>query len=414
MTSVWANRDFRLVLGGGFVNEVGDWLLAVALPVFVFTETGSGRDTAAIFVIELAIGVLLGPYGGTLADRWDLRRTIVATNVLHAVSLLPLLAVSRTRLWPAFVVLAIQTVLRQLNDPASFALVPRVVSPDQLVQANAAQSTGSSLARLIGSPLGGIAVAVGGLSTVVAADAITFGAVAVATAFVRTPTPSLTDLADGRADRGPGFAAGIRELRRQPGLGGYVAVQALAQLTFAMFPVLFIVFVVTELRGGGSEIGIIRGMAAFGGIAASLLVARRASRFAPTTLMAVGYLGFGVIGALFVNAPSVTRALWVYLVLFALTGLPNVTSQIGATSTAQTIGPPDVLGRLSGLLSATGAVGAAIGSIGVGLLIDRVHVRTLFNVQATLYAACGIFTYVAVIRPRSHLMPDLATADPTA
>ena len=255
---MWANRDFRLVLAGGFVNEVGDWLLAVALPVFVFTETGSGRDTAAIFVIELAIGVLLGPYGGTLADRWDLRRTIVATNVLHAVSLLPLLTVTRTRLWPAFVVLAIQTVLRQLNDPASFALVPRVVSPEQLVPANAAQSTSSSLARLIGSPLGGIAVAVGGLWSVVVADAITFGAVAVATAFVRTPTPSLIDRSDRRSERGPGFVAGVRELRRQPGLGGYVAVQTLAQLTFAMFPVLFIVFVVTELRGGGSEIGIIR------------------------------------------------------------------------------------------------------------------------------------------------------------
>ena len=410
---MWANRDFRLVLAGGFVNEVGDWLLAVALPVFVFTETGSGRDTAAIFVIELVIGVLLGPYGGTLADRWDLRRTIVATNVLHAVSLLPLLAVTRTRLWPAFVVLAIQTVLRQLNDPASFALVPRVVAPDQLVQANAAQSTGSSLARLIGSPLGGIAVAVGGLSTVVAADAITFGAVAVAIAFVRTRTPSLTDRSDGGAERGPGFAAGLRDLRRQPGLGGYVAVQALAQLTFAMFPVLFIVFVVTELHGRGAEIGIIRGMAAFGGIVASLLVARRASRFAPTTLMAAGYLGFGVIGALFVNAPSVTRALWLYLVLFALTGLPNMTSQIGATSAAQTICPPDVLGRLSGLLSATGAVGAAVGSIGVGLLVDHVAVRTLFNVQATLYATCGVLTYVAVIRPRGHLARDVATADPT-
>ncbi len=410
MGSVWANRDFRLVLVGSFVNEVGDWLLAVALPVFVFTETRSGRDTATIFVIELVVGVLLGPYGGTLADRWDLRRTIVATNLLHAVSLLPLLAVTRQRLWPAFVVLGIQTVLRQLNDPASFALVPRVVTPDELVQANAAQSTGSSLARLIGSPLGGLSVAFGGLGAVVAIDAVTFAAVAAATAFVRTPTPSLLDPGQ-RGERGPGFAAGVRELRRQPGVGGYVAVQALAQLTFAMFPVLFIVFVVNELHGGGTQVGLIRGMAAFGGITASLLVARRAARFAPTTLMAVGYLGFGVIGALFVNAPSVTRALWVYLVLFAITGLPNVMSQIGATSTAQTMCPPEVLGRLSGLLSATGTLGAAIGSIGVALLIDHVAVRTLFNAQAALYAACGIATYAAVIRPRTRSAHNHPAAD---
>lgn len=383
----------------------------MALPVFVFTETHSGRDTAAVFVIELVIGIALGPYGGSLADRWDLRRTIVATNALQAVTLLPLLAVNRHRLWPAFVVIAVQTILKQANDPASFALVPRVVSPSQLVQANAVNSTSSSLARLVGSPLGGIAVAFGGLATVVVVDAVTFAAVAVATSFVRTPTASLTGRADS-GDKSSGIAAGAREIRRRPGLVGLVAVQTLAQLSFAMFPVLFIVFVVDELGGGGTQVGVIRGMAAFGGILASVLAARRAKRTSPTTLMAWGYVGLGVVAAIFVNAPVVTRALWVYLVLFALSGFPNVASQIGATSTAQQICPSETLGRLSGIMSATGALGAAIGAVGVGLLIDHVRLRTLFNAQAALYAVCGIATYFAVIRPRRHLR-DLSDAPPS-
>ena len=122
--SLWKNRDFRLVLGGGLINNIGDWLLTLALPVFVFTESGSGRNAAAVFLVELIVGVFLGPYGGSLADRWDLRRTIIATNLLQAVTLLPLLAVHRDRLWPAFVVAALQAVLQQVNDPASFALVP--------------------------------------------------------------------------------------------------------------------------------------------------------------------------------------------------------------------------------------------------------------------------------------------------
>ena len=82
--SLWRNRDFLLVLGGGFVNNVGDWLLAVALPAFVYIETGSGRATATIVVTELVMGIVFGPYGGSLADRWDLRRTIIATNVAQA------------------------------------------------------------------------------------------------------------------------------------------------------------------------------------------------------------------------------------------------------------------------------------------------------------------------------------------
>jgi hypothetical protein len=84
----------------------------------------------------------------------------------------PLLAVTSDRIQPAFVVAGVQGLLQQVNDPASFALVPRIVATDHLVQANAANTAGSSIARLVGSPLGGIAVAFGGLETVVVVDAI--------------------------------------------------------------------------------------------------------------------------------------------------------------------------------------------------------------------------------------------------
>ena len=400
--SIWQNRDFRLVLGGELINNIGDWVLAVALPIFVFTESGSGRNAAAVLLVELIVGVFLGPYGGSLADRWDLRRTIIATNVLQAATLLPLLFVTRDRLWPAFAVAAAQALLQQVNDPASFALVPRMVTPNQLVQANAANSTASSIARLVGAPLGGIAIGLGGLTTVVAVDSVSFVAVAIATAFVRTPTPSLTggatsDEADD-VDRRASVAAGWKEIHGRPALTGYILVQALARVAFAMFPVLFIKFVAAELHGGGAEMGIIRGCAAFGGFAASILVLRFTKRIRPEALMMWGFLSFAVVAALFINAPFVTRAIWVYLVLFALSGLPNATSQIGTTATAQHLCPAQVLGRLSGIASATAAIGAAIGTIAAGLLVDHISIIPLFNAQAMCYLLCGIATYLLIVR----------------
>ncbi|HSB88089.1 MAG TPA: MFS transporter [Ilumatobacteraceae bacterium] len=415
--SLWRNRDFRLVLGGGLVNNIGDWLLILALPIFVFTESGSGRNAAAVFLVELIVGVFLGPYGGSLADRWDLRRTIIATNLLQAVTLLPLLAVQRDRLWPAFVVAAAQAVLQQVNDPASFALVPRVVSDAQLVQANAANSTASSLARLVGAPLGGIAVGLGGLTTVVVIDVASFVAVAVATTFVRTPTSSLLAGAPAGEDRSSTVMAGVREIRGRPALVGFLVVQALARVAFAMFPVLFIKFVVVELQGGGAAIGVIRGCAAFGGFAASLLVIRVAKRTHPETLMMWGYLSFALVAALFINAPLVTRAIWLYLVLFALSGLPNATSQIGTSATAQHLCPPEVLGRLSGVASATGAIGAAIGTVGVGLLVDHIRIIPLFNVQAVVYLLCGVATYALIARrapAAAAVPPDIPMQEPTS
>ena len=406
--SLWRNRDFLLVLGGGFVNNVGDWLLAVALPSFVYIETGSGRATATIVVTELVIGIVFGPYGGSLADRWDLRRTIIATNVAQAAAMLPLLAVTHDRIWPAFLVAAIQGLLAQVNNPASFAIVTRIVPAEQLVTANSANSAAQSIARLIGSPLGGIAVALGGLGTVVAVDAMTFLTVAAATTFVRTPTASLTT-GDGGADSDrTSVRAGVREVRRHAGLTGYLGAETLASLTFAMFPVLFIAFVVDVLNGNEATVGIIRGMAAFGGIAAAVIVGRMGNRANPTYLMMWGYIGLGAVALIFVNITAVTTALWVFLLLFALSGLPNMTSQVGATTTAQRLCPPAALGRFQGLLSASTSAGAIVGAIGVGLLVDYIDVKTLLNAQGILYMVCGVVTYLGVIRRLSPLTPTTA------
>ena len=144
--------------------------------------------TAALFLIELAVSVVFGPIAGSLIDRWDLRRTLVATNLLQAVALLPLLAVSPDRIWPAFLVAAIQSALTRINNPAKVALLPQLVGRDQLIAANAANAASESLSRLVGSPLGGIVVELFGLGGVVLADGISFVAVAGATWFVRTDT----------------------------------------------------------------------------------------------------------------------------------------------------------------------------------------------------------------------------------
>ena len=399
--SVWSNRDFRLVLVGGFVNNAGDWLLAVALPAYVYVATGSGRSTAAIVVIELLVAIAWGPYGGSLVDRWDLRRTVIVTNVLQAMCLAPLLAVSVDRIWPAFIVAVLQGLLREMNDPASFALVPRIVPPEQLTAANAANAAAGSLARLVGSPIGGLAVAAGGLSLVVIVDGATFLAVACATWLVRTPTPSLNHDDVGTDDEPVSVRSGWNQIAQHPRLVGYLAVQTLASWTFAMFPVLFIAFVIDVLRGNEATVGLIRGMAAFGGLTASYLVGRRAKNVDPTLLMMWGYSGLGLVAFVFVNISTLTTALWLFFILFALSGLPNMTSQVGAMGAVQRLCPPELLGRFQGIESATGAAGAIGGSVLVGVLIDHVGVKVLLNTQAALYVLCGLTTLTLVIRRAS-------------
>ena len=66
---------FRRLWVGGLVNDVGDWALLIALPVFVFNLTGSALTTSTVFVVELIAGLIAGQVAGVLVDRWDRRRS---------------------------------------------------------------------------------------------------------------------------------------------------------------------------------------------------------------------------------------------------------------------------------------------------------------------------------------------------
>jgi predicted MFS family arabinose efflux permease len=409
VSSPWRNRDLALVLVGGTVNNIGDWMLAVALPVYVYVETRSGLATAAIFLVELVIGVGLGPIGGSLADRWNLRATLVVTNALQVVALLPLLAVTPSRLWPAFVVAALQTLIQQVNDPASFALVPRLVTDEQLVQVNAALSSGGSLARLIGAPLGGIAVATGGLGAVVVADAATFAIGGVSAWLIRSAAVRRSAVQlDGPDETDASVRSGLRLVRASSQLRAMLGVQAVVHVAFGAFNVVFVAFVAEYLDGGGTEVGVIRGSAAFGGIISGLLIARFAQRWDAPLVMVTGYALFFVVGLTFVNAPAFTTTLWIYVVLFGLSGFPNVTSQVGTSATLQQLAPREALGRLSGLSGAVAALGSGIGALGTGALLEVTTARILFNAQTSCMAVCAVIGYLGVLRPRRRAIAAAA------
>lgn len=166
------------------------------------------------------------------------------------------------------------------------------------------------------------------------------------------------------------------------------------------FNVVFIAFVADYLGGGGTEVGVIRGSAAFGGIVSGLIIARFAGCWDAPLVMVVGYALFFVVGLGFVNAPTFTTTLWIYVVLFGLTGFPNITSQVGTSATLQQLAPRDALGRLAGLAGAVAALGSGIGSIGSGALLELTTARVVFNAQTSCMAVCAVIGYVGVLRPR--------------
>jgi len=410
------NRNFALLWSGGLISDLGDWMLLIALPVYVFQLTGSAFITSTVFVAELVPALIVGQVAGVYVDRWDRRRILVIAGLVQAALLLPLLAATTVdRLWIIYLVAAVQSCLARLCGPAKAALVPALVPADQLAAANSMNAVSDNLARLIGSPVGGLAIQMLGLVGVVIVDAATYLVSAALTAGVRSPRQPAPAPAPAAAPSRPAatlvgdWLDGIRTIRRTRPLPAVLFIGALSQLAQGIFVVLFVVFVLQELHGTGGDVGLIRGMQAIGGVVGGLAIGALSRRISPRALIGWGFIVFGLISLATWNAPTLTTAIGVYVGLFMVVGVPGVATMTGLMTTVQSVTPRTHLGRVFAAFEAAAGGLQAIGVLLAGALADRLGVVTILNVQGAIYVLCGLLALVALrARPERSERRELA------
>ncbi|WP_314149186.1 MFS transporter [uncultured Leifsonia sp.] len=391
-------RDFALIWSAGLVSDTGDWLLMIALPLFAFSVTGSALGASTVFLAELIPMLLAGSFLGVLVDRWDHRRTMVVTALLQGVALLPLLAASADRMGIVYAVAAVQACLGGVINPARQALVPSLVETRDLGRANALIAVSDNLARLIGSPLGGLAFATLGLPGVVVVDAATFLVTALLVALSRPQRPAATaardDLPAAERRLFRQWLEGLGEIVRSRTLRTIAVVTALGSVAQGLFLVLFIVYVTQELGAGDPEVGLLRGVQAIGGVLGGLLTGVLLRRLSSRVLVGVGYLVFGALSLLTWNLAPVTTAVWVYAALFVAMGVPAVATATGEITLVQTVTTGGRLGRVIAAMTTLAGAAQGIGLLAGGVLAELFEVVPVLDAQASLYLLCGLIAIV--------------------
>jgi MFS family permease len=410
----------RLWLAGA-VSETGDWLLLIALPVYVLQVTGSSLVTSTVFLLGLLPGLIVGPLAGVLVDRWDRRRTLVAVSLGQAVLLLPLLAVrGHQQLWIVYAVTAVEAALGHLFQPAKNAQVPALVPAGELVAANSLTGLTDNLARLVGGPLGGIVLQLGGLQGIVLCDAASFLVAALLLAggrpvhaeapapppVVGVPAPATPGAGVARRAASAGLLRqwldGLGLIRHDRRLGGALAVFAVSSVAQGIFVVLFVVFVIQVLHGGPPEVGLLRGVQAIGALVGGMLLAPLGNRLSPRHLAGAGLLAFGLVDLAIWNGPSVTTQQWPYVALFVAAGVPGIAGITGLASFVQANTPDQFRGRVFSAYFSVSDGFQGLGMLLAGLLADPVGLLPVLNAQAALYLLAGLLALTILTQPRAR------------
>lgn len=209
------NPDFRRLFYATLVSLAGDWFSLVAVSGMVTEVTGGDASAALVYAAAVLPVFLLSTPAGVLADRYDRKKLMVASDLLRALPSLGLLAALHFRSPVlAIVCVATSSALSALYEPAALAATPNLVADRDLEGAQAAMGMAWGSMLLVGASLGGIASAALGRSASVILDAATFLVSAALIARIRGATSALRDHASPHPDHG--LAALRPFLRERP------------------------------------------------------------------------------------------------------------------------------------------------------------------------------------------------------
>jgi Na+/melibiose symporter-like transporter len=410
MKDLWGvlarQRDYRLMLSAGLISLTGDWLLRTGLAFQVYILTGSTLASGGLLLASFVPSVLLGSLAGVFVDRWDRRTTMIVTNILNAVVLLPLLAVrDESAIWIVYVVVLAQSCLQQFFTPAEQSLVPALVESEQLVTANALNSQIRDIARLVGAALGGVLAAVGGLTLLALADAATFLVAVALVAGIRHRAAARhqeEQSAEGAIKRLKAeWTEGLRLCVGSAGmrlLFGFCVVTGVGE---GVMSTLFAPFVSTELGGDGKAYGLIVSSQAIGGIVGGLVAASIGSRLPAATMLGVGSLLFGLVDLTLFCYPLVSDSLIPAFVCMIVVGVPGAFTIAGLMTVLQRLTEDRIRGRVFGAIGAAEGVAVLVGIVAAGVLGDAVGIIPVLVFQGLGYVVGGL----VIVSRRRTLAP---------
>ena len=383
-----AIRDYRIWFGGAFVSNIGAWMQATTQNWVVLTEL-TANDAAAVgttMALQFGPQLLLVPFSGAVADRFDRRKVLLVTQsllMLLAAALGVLLITGTANLWYLYGFALSLGIVNAFDTTSRQAFVSDLVEQDQLSNAVALNAASFNSARLVGPAVAGVLIAVVGSGWVFIINSVSFLAVLGALLMIRTrkrgggaPVQRESQLRQ--------LSAGFRYVTKRHDLLVIFVIVFLVGAFSMNFPVMSSTMAVEFGRGAG-DYGLLSSILAIGSLTGALLSARRPAARMRVVIIAVG--GIGIVSLLAAVMPS----FWTFAAMLVFLGLAISTMLTTANGFVQTTTEPRVRGRVLALYMAILMGGTPIGAPLVGAAANALGARsTLFISAAAAITAFGV------------------------
>jgi predicted MFS family arabinose efflux permease len=402
---VLRQRNYGLFTLGNSVNLIGTWMQRIASGWLAWTLTESAGWVGAIAFADLFPCVLIGPFAGAAADRWDRLKILKLgqwMGLVQAVLLAVLYEIDMLGIWALFGITLANGAIAGFQQPFRLAITTRLVTQDWLTAAIAINSVTFNLARFIGPAAAGLMIALGGLGATFAVNALSFLIFVVVLNFVRlVPAPPVAKsthsfLAD--------TLAGIRHAVRTPGVNTLLLITVVSGFTVRPVVELLPGWAADVFHGSSGDFAALTSSFGVGAIFGGLWLASRRSPRGLSAVLVISQLALCLTLVLFASAGSI----WMAIPLAVITGALMVISAISAQTLTQIIVSEELRGRVLGIWGLTIRGGPSIGALIMGFASDAMGMRPPLFIGVALFFALMVLLTLRFDRLRATLETGMA------
>ncbi|MER7818978.1 MFS transporter [Streptomyces sp. NPDC096153] len=385
-------RNYRLFFTGAIVSNTGTWMARITQDWLVLSLTGSSAAVGITTALQFLPMLLLGLYGGVVADRYPKRLLLLFSQGalgLCGLALAVLTLSGEVRVWHVYLVAFLLGMVTVVDNPTRQSFVSEMVGPGQLRNAVSLNSANFQSARLIGPAVAGVLITAVGSGWAFLLNGLSFLAPIIGLLLMRPAELHRTE----RVPRGKGqlreglkYVAGRPELIWPIVLVGFIG-------TFAFnFPIWLTAFADKVFHAGAGTYGLFNTLMAAGSLAGALLSARRASARLRMLLGAAALFGVLEIAAAF--SPS----FWLFAVLLVPIGMVGLTVNVTANSSVQMATDPVMRGRVMSLYMMVFVGGTPVGAPIVGWITDTYGVRAGMATGGTVAVIAAVTIGLILVR----------------
>jgi MFS family permease len=377
-------RNYRLYFFGQLVSVAGTWMQTVAQSFLVLDLTHSGTQLGLTTAVRFLPMLVFGPAGGLLADRMDKRKVLYATQTLQGLlaAAFAIALATHSMSLPLVYVLALALGFVSVPDnPARQSFISEMVPPDELANAVTLNSVAMNMARVFGGALGGVIAAGIGLTMCFTLNAISFGAVLISLALMRT-----AELYPARkvARKKGQVRAGLRYVRGTPELLIPLIMIAVVGTLAWEFQVTLPLMASKVFHGGPAAYGVMASVMGVGAVVGGLISAARPRPRARALCLAAMGWGIAILAAAL--APNMPLE----LVTMLFVGYGSITFNSFAKTSLQLAAKPQMRGRVMALWALAWLGSTPVGGPIVGWIGQEAGARWSLIVGGAATLVCGI------------------------